>query len=187
MQMLRTMMLTGTLTASALLWAGAAVGAQSKTIPGESVTMTATIEAIDQGSRTLTVKNDKGIYETIQAPPEVKRFSELKVGDKINARYYSNVVVRLKRPDEPAVDVGSAGINRGEGKNPGGTVAAQRTMTVTVTEMDPKTSSLTVRGPNNYVYSRKVSDKKAFSALKVGDRLDMTWTEALLISVDPAK
>jgi hypothetical protein len=187
MQMLRTMMVTGTLTGSALLWAGVAVGAQSKTIPGESVTMTATIEAIDQSSRTLTVKNDKGIYETIQAPPEVKRFSELKVGDKINARYYTNVVVRLKRPDEPAVDVGSGGVNRGEGKNPGGTIAAQRTMTVTVTAMDPKTSSLTVEGPNGYKYSRKVSDKKAFSALKVGDRLDMTWTEALLISVAPAK
>ena len=55
MQMLRTMKLMGTLTASALLWAGAADGAQSRSIPGESMTMTATIEAIDQGSRTLTV------------------------------------------------------------------------------------------------------------------------------------
>ena len=53
--------------------------------------------------------------------------------------------------------------------------------------MDPKTSSVTVNGPNGYTYSRKVADKKAFSQLKVGDKLDMTWTQALLISVEPAK
>jgi hypothetical protein len=44
-----------------------------------------------------------------------------------------------------------------------------------------------VRGPNNYVYSRKVKDKKVWDTLKVGDQLDMTWTEALLISVNPPK
>ena len=42
-------------------------------------------------------------------------------------------------------------------------------------------------GPNGYKYSRRVADKKAFEQLKVGDRLDMTWTDALLISVDPPK
>ena len=53
--------------------------------------------------------------------------------------------------------------------------------------MDPKTNSVTVKGPNGYVYSRKVADKKTYGMLKVGDQLDMTWTEALLISVDPPK
>jgi hypothetical protein len=32
-----------------------------------------------------------------------------------------------------------------------------------------------------------VDDKKALAKLKVGDQLDMTWTEAALISVEPAK
>ena len=53
-----------------MLLAGAAVGAQAKTIQGESVSVTVTVEAIEQSTRTLTVKNDQGIYETIQAPPE---------------------------------------------------------------------------------------------------------------------
>jgi hypothetical protein len=83
--------------------------------------------------------------------------------------------------------VDSAALTRGDGKTPAGTAATQRTITVTVTAMDPKTSAVTVKGPNGYVYSRKVNDKKVYSALKVGDQLDMTWTEALLISVDPPK
>jgi len=185
MKVLHKMVLTGALAGSLLLVAGA-VTAQTKTLQGESVTMTATVEAIDQGTRTVTVKDDKGIYETIQAPPEMKRFSELKVGDKITARYYQNVVIRMKKPGEAPVDVDSAALTRSEG-TPGVTAAAQRTITVAVTAMDPKTSSVTVKGPNGYMYSRKVADKKAWAQLKVGDQLDMTWTEAVLLSVDAPK
>jgi hypothetical protein len=186
MKTFNAMAFTSALAASALLTASM-VAAQSRTIEGDSISVTVTIEAIEQSSRILTVKDDEGFYETIQAPPEMKRFSELKVGDKITARYYDNVVVRLKKPGEAAVDVDSAALTRGKGAAPAGTVAAQRTITVTVTAIDSKTNSVTVKGPNNYVYSRKVADKKTFNLLKVGDQLDMTWTEAVLISVDPAR
>jgi outer membrane murein-binding lipoprotein Lpp len=172
---------------SVLLLAGSAVGAQVKTLQGETVTMTATIEAIEQSSRTLTVKNDKGNYETIVAPPEMKRFSELKIGDKITMRYYDNVVVRFKKPGEAAIDVDSAALTATSGQRPGGTAATQRTITATVTAIDPKVPSITVKGPNGWTYSRKVVDKKALAQLKVGDQLDITWTDALLISVDAAK
>jgi hypothetical protein len=187
MRILSTMALTGAVVGVVVLLAGNTVGAQSKTLQGDSVSMTATIEAIEQSTRTITVKNDNGIYETIQAPPELKRFSELKVGDKITVRYYENVVIRLKKPGEAAVDVDSAALTRSEGKTPAGTAAAQRTITVTVTAMDPKTSSVTVKGPNGYVYSRRAADKKAFAQLKVGDQLDMTWTDAVMISVESPK
>jgi hypothetical protein len=186
MKTLHAMVLAGTLAGS-VLFADALVAAQSRTIQGDTVSTTVTVEAIEQTTRTITVKDEDGIYETIQAPPEMKRFSELKVGDKIAARYYENVVVRLKKPGEAAVDVDSAAATRGQGKTPAATLAAQRTITATVTAMDPKTSAVTVKGPNGYVYSRKVADKKAFGQLKVGDQLEMTWTEALLISVDPPK
>jgi hypothetical protein len=187
MKTLSRMTLASALVTSALLLTSNPAVAQSRTIEGDSISVTVTIEAIEQSTRTLTVKDDKGIYETIQAPPEMKRFSELKVGDKITARYYDNVVVRLKKPGESTVDVDSAALTRGTGTAAAGTAAAQRTITVTVTAMDPKANSVTVKGPNNYVYSRKVRDKKTFNALKVGDQLDMTWTEAVLISVDPAR
>jgi len=183
MKTLKTMALAGLV----LVLAGGPVSAQTKTIPGEMATVTVTIEAIEPATRTLTVKNDKGLYETIQAPPEVKRFSELKVGDKITARYYDNLVVRMKKPGEAAVDVDSAALTRGEGQRPAGTAATQRTITVTITNIDPKATSVTVKGPNGYTYSRRVADKKAFALLKVGDQLDMTWTEAMLISVESAK
>ena len=81
-------------------------------------------------------------------------------------RYYENVVVRLKKPGEAAVDVDTAALTRGQGQRPAGTAALQRTITVSITAMDPKTSSVTVKGPNGYVYSRKVEDKKTFASIE---------------------
>jgi len=45
--------------------------------------------------------------------------------------------------------------------------------------------SITFSGPNNWKYSSKVVDKKALASVKVGDKVDITWTEAVLISVQP--
>jgi len=173
---------------SVLLLAGGGVSAQiTKTLQGQSVTVTATIEAIEQSTRTLTIKNDKGDYETLVVPEDMARFSALKIGDKITARYYENVVVRFKKPGEAAVDLDQAALTTTPGQKPGGTAATQRTITATVTAIDPKVPSITVKGPNGWTYSRKVTDRKALAQLKVGDQLDITWTDALLISVDAAK
>ena len=187
MKTLCTTALTGALAGMVVLLVSTTIRAQTKTLEGDAVVRTVTVEAIEQSTRTLTVKGDKGIYEILQAAPDVKRFSELKVGDKITVRYYENVVVRVKKPGEAAVDVDSAALTKGQGARPAGTAATQRTITVTITEMDAKKGTVTVKGPNGYNYSRKVDDKKALSKLKVGDQLDMTWTEAMLISVDPPK
>ena len=140
MTTVRSIAVTGVLACWVVLLASSIVNGQTKTIPGEMVTTTVTVEAIEQSTRTLTVKNDKGIYETIQAGPDVTRFSELKVGDKITVRYYDNVVVRVKKPGEAAVDVDSAALTKGQGQRPAGTAATQKTMTVTITALDPKAS-----------------------------------------------
>ena len=187
MKRFSTVVRAGALAAAVLLLTGSTVSAQSKTLVGNSVTATVTIVAIEQSSRTLTVKTEKGTYETIQAPPEVKRFSELKVGDKITARYYDNIVLRVKAPGEKSVDTGSQAVTGGAGAKPGGTASKQRTITATITEIDQSVPSITYSGPNNWKYSSRVQDKEALAKVKVGDKVDITWTEALLISFEPEK
>ena len=93
--------------------------AQSKTIIGDTKVVTATIEAIERSSRSLTLKQDNGEYVTITVPPEVAKFDAMKVGDKITARYYDNVVVRLKAPGEKDKDSDTAALTGTAGKKPG--------------------------------------------------------------------
>jgi hypothetical protein len=83
--------------ASMLAFAGVA-SAQTKTIPGDKVTKTATVEAIERSTRALTLKGAEGNYVTVTVPTSVQRFDAIKVGDTLTATYYENIVLRVKRP-----------------------------------------------------------------------------------------
>ena len=166
---------------------GVLLVAQTKEIPGTSTTITGTVEAIDATTRTLTVKGPAGNFVPITVPKSVQRFSEIKVGDTISARYYDNVVLRLKPAGEAAVDTTSEGVTKGTGA-PAATAAVQRTITAAIVAIDPKVPSITFKGEKvNWTYSSRVADKAALAKVKVGDRVDITWTEALMVSVVPKK
>ena len=166
----------------------AALARQTKTITGETKTVTATVEAIEQATRTLTLKGPEGNYVTLTVPVTATRFDSIKVGDTLTARYYESLILRLKPEGEKGVDTDAAKVTPADsGARPGGTAATQRTITATITAIDPAVPSITFSGPNNWKYTSRVEDKKALSKVKVGDRVDITWTQALLASFDDAK
>jgi hypothetical protein len=177
----------GLIAAAVLLPIAPSVGAQTKTVTGETVTVTATVEAVEASTRTITLKGPKGNYVDVVAPDTVTRFSEIKVGDTITAKYYENVVLRVKHPGEKAEDSDATAVTKGTGGKPGATAATQRTITATITAIDPSVPSITFSGPNNWTYSSRVEDKKALATVKVGDKVDITWTAALLVSFAEAK
>src|SRR5262245_2414074 len=176
-------LLATTVIAAALLSPSIAA-AQIKTIPGESHTVTATVEAMEKSTRMLTLKTPDGKLTTITVPADVKRYDGLKVGDTITAKYYDNVVLRKKAPGEKDVDTLTGAVSPSPGAKPTGTASVQRAITATITAIDPNVPSISLSGPNNWKYSTKVVDKEALKQVKVGDKLDITWTEAVLISVD---
>jgi hypothetical protein len=178
-------MRNATICALAAMLALAALPASAqvtKTITGETMTAVATVEAIDSANREVTLKNEDGTYEVLAVPESVKRFGELKVGDKVTAKYYENVVFRLKPAGEPAIDTATDSVTPAAGAKPAGTRAKQRAITATITAIDPKVPSISFTGPNGWQYSSRVEDKKALAKVKVGDRVDITWTKAALAS-----
>jgi Cu/Ag efflux protein CusF len=158
----------------------------TKTVQGESKTMTVSVEAIEKGSREVTVKKPDGKYDVFYVPPSVQRFDTLKIGDKITARYYENMVLQLQAPGQASVDRGNAAVTRADSKS-AATAAHQRTITATITEIDQKTPSITFTGPHQWTYSTRVEDKAALAKVKVGDKVDITWTTAMILSIDDAK
>ena len=161
--------------------------AQIRTVPGETITATATVTAIDSKTRLVTLKKPNGEVVFVVAPPEIKRFSEIKVGDTITAKYTDNMILRVMKPGEPAVNSATGGVSAGGGANPSGTVTAQRSVTATITAIDPAAPSITLTGPDKHVYTAKVADREALKQVKVGDRIDITFQAAVLVSADPAK
>jgi hypothetical protein len=161
--------------------------AQTKTLTGETQTISATVEAINVTTRTLTLKGPKGNFQDVVVPESVKKFAEIKVGDTLTARYYENLVIRKKQPGEKDVDTAAEGVTPGGAAKPAGTAAKQRTITATITALDPKVPSITLSGPNKWTYSARIEDKKVLDQVKLGDKVDLTWTEALLLEFEVVK
>jgi Cu/Ag efflux protein CusF len=177
----------GIIEAAVLVSMASTAMAQSKTFNEKMVVATGTVESIEAASRTITLKKPDGTVVTIFAGPDVKRLEEVKVGDKITARYYENVVIRVKRPGEPDVDTAAKTTTPSKQVLPGGTRAQQRTITATITAIDMNAPSITFTGPNGWKYSSAVQDKAALAKVKVGDKVDIVWTEALLVSLERGK
>ena len=171
------------LTTSALLLALAVpCWAQSRQLPTDTTTIAGTIETIDQGKRAMNIKTADGKFVAVNVPESVKRFQELKVGDRVKATYNNNVVVRLKPPGEPPVDVAASSYaNTGVAS---GTQGMVRMMTASIVAIDRNASSISFEGPNGWKYSRRVVDPTVFDQVKVGDRVDITWNTDLTVSVN---
>jgi hypothetical protein len=178
-------LVVGIIAAAVLVPMARTAMAQSKTVRSEMRTETGTVESVEAQSRTITMKKPDGTYVTIIAGPDIRRFAEVKVGQKVNVRYYENVVVLVKRPGEPDTDTKARATTGSEQVLPGGTRATQRTITATITAIDPNMPSITFTGPNGWKYSSKVQDTAALAKVKVGDKVDIVWTEAMMVSLEP--
>ena len=155
----------------------------------KSTTMraTATIQAIDATTRTITLRTKSGEEDSFVAGPEVTRFNELKVGQTIDFTFIESLVVQVRKPGDPKPTgtTGGAGVLTGGGARPGAAVAAQISTTVTVKAIDPAVPSVTVVTSDGRTVTRKIEDKKNLEGIKVGDQLDITYTQALLTGVAP--
>jgi Cu/Ag efflux protein CusF len=161
--------------------------AQKPVTQGAAVTETATIVAIDSTNRLITLKDKDGITDTIVAGPEVKRFSELKVGDNVTFRYYESVVYAIQKPGDKAPAPVAGGIVRSTGPKPGGTMSEQMTAVVTIQAIDAKVPSVTIKTEDGTIMSFKIEDPKNLTGVKVGDKVQITYTRALAISVETPK
>ena len=171
--------------AAALLMSTARIAlAQTKTVTPVMRTETATVEAIDVPSRTLTLRKPDGTFVTIVAGPEIKRFAEIKIGDKITARFYENIVVRVKKPGEPDVDTKSQ-ITSPWGRRsrvaPRPRSGPSRPRSPHIDETMP---SVSFTGSNGWNYTSKVQDLAALASFKVGDKVDIVVTDAVLVSLE---
>ena len=159
--------------------------AQKPVTETEAIELTTKIEAIDHSARLVTLKDKDGESETIYCGPEVKRFDELKVGDTVTFRYYESIAYAIRKPGQPSGLPTQTGpsVTRGQGPKPGGTISQQETATVTIKGIDPKVPSVTVLTEDGRTVSMKVEDKKNLEGVKAGDKVEVTYTEAVMISV----
>lgn len=168
----------------AVVFAGRAF---AKTEMGDSVTVTATVTAIDLAARTVELKGKDGKTETIVVPEAIANLDKLKVGDTVKTTYAVAIAVELLKPGEtPAPESVSAA------KQGGGEIvsARQESAVLKVKSIDLKTNSVTLTGPKGNTETVKVKRpelQEKLKSLKAGDEVQITYTEAMAIKIEPKK
>jgi propanediol utilization protein len=172
---------------------GATGGAVLASEPGKAavartVEVSARVVAIDKATRTVTLKGPKGEALDIVAGEEVRNFDQIKLGDYVVARYVAALTLELRKTKaaagDPTVREGAAKAQSGE--RPAVAGARQVTAIADVTAVDPQKSTITLKGPRGNVVTLNVQNPDQFKVVKKGDQVEVTYTEALALAVEPA-
>ncbi len=150
----------------------------------EVVTVTATVQAVDQAKRIVTLKGPEGNVFDLKVGDEVRNLPQVKAGDIVVAKYFEAVAIEVKK--------GGLGIRSAEsqtavsraraGERPAGAVATTTTIVANVLKHGKQI--VTVEGPNGKSVNVKVKDAGVLQQIKAGEQVEMTITEAVAIAVE---
>jgi ribosomal protein S17 len=153
------------------------------------VTLRGTVESIDKEKQTVTIKGPQRTL-TVQVR-DPKKLDAIKVGDPVVGKYYEAVAIEVKKAGTaaPGVTTQQGMATSKPGQTPAGAVGEQVTITATITAIDKKAQTVTLKGPEGRTETVKARDPKNLEAVQVGDLVEITHTRALAIALDksPAK
>jgi Cu/Ag efflux protein CusF len=162
----------------------ASPAAQGKGV-AEIVRVTATVESIDQATRTVTLKDSKGKLFAFVAGDDVRNLAQVSKGDVVTLDYAAALAVRLaKSASKVRERTVTEGVKRAEaGQMPGGMAVREVKVVASVEAIDAKKQMVTLRGPEHTV-SMKVQDPAMLQGVKKGDMVEAVYTEAVAIKVE---
>lgn len=148
-------------------------------------TIEATVEEVDYDARKVTLKGPEGNTVTIDVDEQVKNLAQVEVGDLVTVEYIEAVTIQVFAPGEVAP--GSAAVtavgSAEPGEKPAG-VAMEKIMVVaTINAIDKANSLVTLVSEEGRVKTVKASNPENLEKVNVGDRVMITYTEGIGISV----
>jgi hypothetical protein len=161
----------------------------------ETEVITATVEAVDVRARLLALRVAEGETITVIAAPQVQNLPQVKVGDRVEARYYQALAAELRRRADGSGDVQppvieTSGGHAVRGARPSGVVGIKTQQTVRITWVDTDRHRVGFYGSDGFNRSIPVQTPQArefIRELKAGDEVELTFTEALAVSVEAPK
>ena len=155
--------------------------------------VSATVQSIDHKTRMVTLVGADGKTHTLEASPEIRNLDQINTGDKVVVQYYEGLAAAVKEPGT-STPIGTAQVAQGatraeKGEKPGAAAGSVVTTTVVIEAVDKPANTVAFTGPGGLVRTVEVKDpnaQKFISKLKKGDHVELTYSEALAVSVEPA-
>ena len=162
---------------------GPPAGGMSATVEAQ-----ATVTAIDQATRMVTVKGPEGKEVTLHVDERARNLDQVKVGDVIKVVYTEALAWKMSKSKkhEPTADVEAAAARASKGEKPAGAAGRRITITAKIEAIDLDKGTVTLSGPQGNTRTIKARHPENLKKVKVGDLIDITYTEAVSIKVEPA-
>jgi Cu/Ag efflux protein CusF len=154
-------------------------------VAGAVATM-ATVVAIDQQTRQVTLQGEDGKTWTFTAGPEVRNLAQVKRGDQVLVEYYEGLALALAPKGSGIRErAESVGVTRAQpGQMPGGTITSTLDIVATVQAVDPQKRTVTLQGAKKTV-TLEVAKGVDLTQVKVGDQVEASYVQSYAISVVP--
>ncbi len=158
----------------------------SGTVGENLVSATATVKAVNLKTRHVTLQRADGSEVKFVAGDEVRNLPQVKVGDEVNVTYYESLAYEVRKAGEgaPGAAVTEGAARAPLGEKPAGLVGRATTVTATIAAIDKAAKTVTLRAPDGELTTVKARDPQKLDQVSVGDLVDITYTEALAISVE---
>jgi hypothetical protein len=149
----------------------------------------AAVVAIDAAKRLISLESDDGREFTVEAGEDVRNFSQIEVGDEVNVQYYQALAAEVTKAEgSSAEDAVLLESRAAQGDKPAGASGMLYTAIVTIDSVDTATNTVSFTGPEGNQRETTVQRAEArefLAQLKPGDRVQLTYGEALAVAVVP--
>jgi hypothetical protein len=144
---------------------------------------------VDRVTRIVTMQREDGTEFSVLAGPEVRNFDRISVDDTVEARYVETFYARRLAPDEAGPELAAevAAARAEPGEKPAGGLAAGVEMTVRIESVDLEQHLVTFTDPAGelrVIRAQRDEGKAFIRGLQHGDRVELIYTESVMLSVD---
>jgi DNA-directed RNA polymerase subunit H (RpoH/RPB5) len=176
------------LTITAIPAAAQPAAGKAQVVEAGYTMLTATVVRVDLKTREVELRDEKGKAFKISVNEAVKNLDQVKPGDIVNATLTESIAYEVKKPGQASPGTvakpGEASLKPGE--KPKGVVGKVTTKTVTVVAIDAKAQTIRIKEADGEARTIAVNDPSRLVGVKVGDLVEITYTESTAFSVEKA-
>lgn len=154
----------------------------------QEVRTTAIVKDVDLANRLVTLRRSDGETVIIGAGKEVRNLPQLKRGDRVVAVSYDSIAFQVLKPGKrkPSLSSEDDVFVAALGEKPRSGTVRETTLVAKIAKLDRAHQQAMLRGPRGKIMTVKVQDPATFDKVKVGDTVEIIYTEADSIEVQPA-
>ena len=176
---MRTLLTSASLLAVLIL---GAVTAPAQDRPRYRRSTTAVVDLVDVPTRIVEIKRQEGYFVRLHVPETFAGLESITVGQTGRFTYNENVTLKMVKSGEtdhnrePVAPPKTA-------SDAHGSPDLIRKVTGTITAIDPKFGNVSFTEDNGRLYMARVEKPDVSKNFQVGDKVDMTFTQATLIEL----